>query len=100
MKRLIFCLIALIATFVVASARDVGVQLQTEAPPGTQFTPTNYTAINQMETLLAELPAYCNPDYGSYAQVSVNKSIVTDNITNAKCYTYNRICTARHVTHN
>lgn len=122
MKKLIFCLIAFIATFVVASARDVGVKLQTdipvtytvptmqhsdlcvlvamvkvEAPPGTAFTPTNYTAINQMETQLAQPPTYCNPDYGSYAQVSVTNQLITNKRINTKAYTHNRICTARHV---
>ena len=121
MKRLIFCLIAF-TTLMVASARDVGVQLQTdigitytiptvqhsdfipfvavvtlETTQVVQVQPTDLSVINQKVTQLNAPPVYCNPDYGSYAQVSVSNPIITQNMYNTKAYNFNRNCTARHV---
>jgi len=99
MKKLIFCLIAF-ATIVVASARDVGVKLQTTDMIDTYTVlPTmqhsDFTAetaylffeiAQVVETDVITLPAgktemlnniysppvYCNPDYGSYRLSVVN----------------------------
>lgn len=106
MKKLIFCLIAF-ATIVVASARDVGVKLQTTdmidiytvlPMQHSDFTAeTAYLSIETaqvVETDVITLPAgktemlnniysppvYCNPDYGLYRLRG--KDVVTDVQTN------------------
>lgn len=98
MKRFIFCLMTMLLTFTVVSARDVGVPLQTDvgytpmvpALQHSDFTPAfadvafetaqvvqvravSLVVNNQKVVRLCNPPVYCNPDYGSYRYNRYNR---------------------------
>lgn len=108
MKRFIFCLMTMLLTFTVVSARDVGVPLQTDvgytpmvpALQQSDFTPAfadvtfetaqvvqvravSLVVNNQKVVRLNAPPVYCNPDYGSYRYNWFDYS-TTGLITNTK----------------
>ena len=121
MKRLLFCLMALTLTFVVASARDVGYRLQpdigitytvptvqpidftaysfaaatvemAQAVP-VQLTPISLTVNNENLIVKFKPPVYKNPDYGSWKYLYLR----TTNIENYTVLKYPYYITQRYL---